>query len=301
MSLFLNNFPEGVQVKNTGGILSIDIPDKTVLEKPIHLKAEGALNEKILIYAGVSTRVHVLLEYGGEDSGVYQCAREIEVRMADNACVSFCEIHKPGDKGMHQVKNSFYLGKYSDLNYLSFVNGGTATHFKNAVYFEGEHGFASLKGLSVLSEKSEARNVLLVDHKVPHCISRQFYKSILADQSISEFDSLVHVEKDAIKSDSEQLNKNLLLSDKAKAITKPKLKIDADDVACKHGATVGQLETDQLFYLRSRGIPKDEARYILVYGFAEEIIETLEDEPLRKTLEELAGQEIQEALASLKK
>lgn len=301
MSLSPNSFPEGVRADNAGGVLLIDIPDKIVLEKPIYLKAEGAWKEKILIRAGVSTRVRVLLEYSGQDKSEYTSQREIDVRMAHNACVSFYEIHKPGDKGTHRVQNSFYLEKYSDLNYLSFVNGGAATHFKNNVYFQGEHGFASLKGLSVLGEKSEAHSVLLVDHKVPHCISRQLYKNILADQSISEFDSLVHVEKDAMKSDSEQLNKNLLLSDKAKAITKPKLKIDADDVACKHGATVGQLEADQLFYLRSRGIPKDLAQYILIYGFAEEIIETLEDETLRKALEELAGREIKEALAGLQK
>jgi Fe-S cluster assembly protein SufD len=192
--------------------------------------------------------------------------------------------------------NRFFLKKHSSLNALSFAQGGDSYQQESIVSFEDEHGFASLKGLNVLSGKSRIIQRATANHLKPHCASRQFYKNILSDDAKSEFDSLVFVDKNAVKSDSRQLNKNLLLSDKAQADTRPQLRIDNDDVSCNHGATVGQMEKDELFYLRSRGLKEEFARFILTYGFAEEILEELKPDYLREQLDRIVKDEIQKAL-----
>jgi len=122
------------------------------------------------------------------------------------------------------------------------------------------------------------------------------YKNILGGAAQAEFNSLVHVFRGANKSDSQQLDRNLLLSDKARAYSRPQLKIDADDVKANHGAATGQLEQNELFYLRSRGLDKDYARFILTYGFAREILDKIEPVSLREKLEGFASKAIQDMI-----
>jgi len=134
---------------------------------------------------------------------------------------------------------------------------------------------------------------------VPHCTSRQHTKNILADKTQAEFTSLVHVFQDARKSDTDQLNRNLLLSDSARAFTRPQLKIDNDDVKCSHGASTGQMVGDELFYLRSRGIDKKLASYILTYSFADQILSTLPVDSIRATLEGEVHKELDRILETV--
>lgn len=292
MSLLQSNFPAGVEVEDRNGVLTLRIPDKTESLAPIVLLPEMA---NVLIQAGVSTRVRVYFQLR-ENTPLLKPERRLRVQMAANACVNLYEIYNAPLKAELKSKNIFELDRYSDLNYFCFVNGGKLTQIENEVFFKGEHGFATLKGLSVLSHDSEVSHRIGVHHDVGHCISRQAYKNILAGKAYASFDSLVHVAKGAIRSDSDQLNKNLILSEGAKADTRPKLQIDADDVSCTHGATIGQLQPNELFYLRSRGFSEAMARFVLSYGFAEEMLQSIEDARMKKELEAVATEEIEGAL-----
>jgi Fe-S cluster assembly protein SufD len=133
-------------------------------------------------------------------------------------------------------------------------------------------------------------NFMRVEHASPHCDSRQFYHGILDGRSHGVFSGRIIVHKDAQKTDAKQTNKNLLLSQEAQIDSKPQLEIYADDVKCTHGATIGQIDQDAIFYLRSRGIAEDAARALLLFGFAGETLERMKAEPIRRYLETLVAQ-----------
>lgn len=125
-------------------------------------------------------------------------------------------------------------------------------------------------------------NPILIEHAAPHCTSRQLYNGVLDDRSHGVFNGRIVVQPGAIGTDATQTNKNLILSDRAESDTRPRLEILADDVKCAHGATVGQLDEDAVYYLRTRGIPEQSARALLTYAFANEMVERIEVEPLRE-------------------
>jgi len=166
------------------------------------------------------------------------------------------------------------------------MTGGRVRHTIH-VRLEGEGAECSLNGLYLATNQEQVENHTLIDHVLPHGTSREFYKGILDGHSRSVFDGLVIVRQGAQKTDSVQTNKNLLLSAKAQAQSNPELKILANDVKCKHGATIGQLDPNQLFYFRSRGIPEADARRLLVFAFASEMIQLVEIAPLRDALEKM--------------
>ena len=145
-----------------------------------------------------------------------------------------------------------------------------------------------------------ASHQMTVRHKVPGCISRQYYKSVLAGESQSEFNSLVEVLPGASKSDSQQLNRNLLLSEGASAFSRPRLRIDTDDVSANHGSATGQIEEDELFYLQSRGLSEKKARAVLVEGFAEEIAGEINEKSLKSNLETMIHRGIEELMGGIK-
>jgi Fe-S cluster assembly protein SufD len=151
-------------------------------------------------------------------------------------------------------------------SYAIAIGGVIARHDLN-VKLEGEHIESTIDGLYVATGKQHLDNHTTMDHAYPHCNSFQLYKGILDDKARAVFNGKVFVREGAVLTDAKQLNKNLLLSSDAHVDTKPQLEIYADDVKCSHGATVGQLEEDELFYLRSRGLKPETARSLLTYGF----------------------------------
>ena len=153
--------------------------------------------------------------------------------------------------------------------------------------FQGEHSKASFSGASLLSGSSRLSTQLWIYHDAMNCESKQLFKAILTDKALSEFSGLVSVKQGCHFIDSQQLNQNLLLSDNARVISRPQLRIDADDVQCAHGCTIGQLNPEEVFYIRSRGLSELEAKSLLTYGFIEEIVEKIEDVTLRKELDAL--------------
>jgi len=169
----------------------------------------------------------------------------------------------------------------SSLKTVSVTNGSQGVRFDYRVQLSGENAESFLNGLWALSGKREAHVHVLMDHRAPQCQSLQFFKGVLADLSRSSFEGKIYVHREAQKTQAFQLNNNLLLSDRASADSKPNLEIFADDVKASHGATVGQLDSEQLFYLKARGIPEEEAKKLLVFGYCKEMIEKIPVQSLR--------------------
>jgi Fe-S cluster assembly protein SufD len=153
----------------------------------------------------------------------------------------------------------------------------------------GEGGECLINGLFMATGRQHMDNYMRVEHAAPHCDSRQFYHGILDGASRGVFHGRIIVHKDAQKTDAKQTNRNLLLSEDAQIDTKPQLEIYADDVKCTHGATIGQVNEEAIFYLRSRGIAKDAARALLLFAFAEESLQRMKVEPIRRHLEGLVS------------
>jgi len=275
--------PAGVEVRERDGRNEIAVPDLRLVEELIHARAEAS--ENIYFRAGVSSRSRVRLELGvspGEKEA------RVQFILEPGACVDvFCIAEgKPG-RGTVPVELCYHLKKHASLNVWTYVgSGGGPSRIGQTVIFEEEHAFASLRGLSIIDGDSEIHHKIEADHRTGNCISRQFYKSILAGQSRSGFESLVSVAKGAARSDSKQLNKNLILSAKAKASSRPELRIHTDDVSCTHGSATGELSQEELFYLRSRGLAESDARFMMIHGFADEILEDVSYAPLKKQLSE---------------
>lgn len=149
-----------------------------------------------------------------------------------------------------------------------------------------------IKGITIIGEKQHVDHSTLVNHNSPNCESHQDYKGIFGDQSTGVFNGRIIVDKLAQKTNAFQANNNILISDKATINTKPQLEIFADDVKCSHGCTVGQLDEDALFYMRTRGIPKKEAQALLTYAFANNVLETVKIPELKQRINKLIANKL---------
>ena len=165
----------------------------------------------------------------------------------------------------------------------------TAGKTRNRVYvdLDGEHIDTNLFGMVIADNKQEVDNITFIDHKHPHCNSNELFKYVLDGEAKCSFIGRILVRDGAVKTDAHQTDRNLCLTDKARMIARPELEIYADDVKCSHGATVGQLDQNALFYMRTRGIPEDEARMLLMFAFMGDVIENIRIEPLRDRLKHL--------------
>ncbi len=223
-----------------------------------------------------------------------------EVVLAANASLEHVKLQEEGTASVHLAEQQFELGRDCRLEAHSFALGGGLVRNSVLARLNDTGSHCGLHGLYLVRGKQHIDNYTAIDHRKPHCTSSQNYKGILDDQGVAVFDGKVFVRKDAQKTFAEQSNKNLLLSQQALVHTKPELQILADDVKCHHGATVGQLDPDALFYLRARGIPRVEARRLLTYAFASDIVSKTTLPALRERLEaqvfeRLRNQDIEES------
>jgi Fe-S cluster assembly protein SufD len=192
---------------------------------------------------------------------------------------------------------SFYQSEGSSLRSVDFsLHGGT---IRNNLYVKlaGEHAESQLYGLQLSDRQQKMDNFTFIEHAVPNCSSNEFYRSILDEESRGNFCGKIFVCKDAQKTKAFQTNNSICLTDTAKMRAKPQLEIYADDVQCSHGATVGQLDEEAMFYLRSRGIDKKEARFMMMFAFANEIVAKINIEPLRERVAGLVSQRLRGELA----
>jgi len=287
----VGRLPAGVSLETREGF-SLRIPDKVVLEdllRVVFVSEKGAPSREefpLKIMAGASTRLNLVLHKAGKEALLPKKIRA-EFFLGENACIDCYQIEESGLKGDFITENFFHLKKHAVVEYLAFAAADGASSTRTIAELEEPHGFFSAKGLSMLRGKARADHTLVVNHRAGQCISRQYYKTVLAGSSKASFDSLVHVHPNASKSDSRQLNRNLILSDSAEARSKPDLRIDNDDVAASHGSATGQLEENEIFYLQSRGLNEEMARLVIVDGFAEEITEGIHEKHLKAHLEEI--------------
>ncbi|MGE5155483.1 MAG: Fe-S cluster assembly protein SufD [Bdellovibrio bacteriovorus] len=219
----------------------------------------------------------------------------LEISLGRDAQLKHQRIQDESPSAFHITGLYLRLGESSRYAGLNIGLGGAWARTDLQVRFSGEHAQCDLQGLYMAGDQQLMDYHLDVDHRLPHCTSRENFKGILYGKGRAVFDGRVYVAKDAQKTDAAMSNRNLLLSDGAEVDAKPQLEINADDVKCSHGTTVGQLEPEMLFYLRSRGIKAPLARRMLCLGFAGEILDGLEPEPLRERVADQVGHRLENA------
>ena len=196
----------------------------------------------------------------------------IQIFVGDNAHVTHFRVQEESDQAFHVGTTEVTVGRAAAYDSTNINVGGRLSRHDIHLKFEAEGGEAFVDGLYFLGGEQHHDTHSVIDHQVPNCISHQTYRGVLNDSSRGVFNGKLFVRENAHGTDAQQSNKNLLLSNDARVDTKPQLEIFNDDVKCSHGATVGQLEEEELFYLLTRGLPMPLARNLLTYGFAEEII-----------------------------
>ena len=294
---------DGIHALNTafaGGGAFIHIKRGAYLDQPIYLyhisdTREGNIlaQPRSLIYASEGSAAQLAehcITAGPSDSFTNTV---VEVVLQQDALVEYYKIQNDGTQGSQVSTNFFRQCGRSHLHAVTIsLNGGTVRNNLN-IALEAERCETHLYGLYFLRGNSHVDNHTLVDHIVPNCPSNELYKGVMDDASTAVFNGKIMVRPQAQKTNAYQSNKNLLLSDDASVNTKPQLEIFADDVKCSHGCTVGQLDEEGLFYLRSRGITEKTARALLVQAFAADILEHIKLPALRTYVDELIVQRLQ--------
>lgn len=290
---------------NTAGFddgLVLIIERGVVLDKPLELiqlstAAEGprVVQPRHLVVIAAGAQATLIERYLGQGFGAYCTNSLVEVSLEAEARLRHYRIQIEGTGAFHL--SGVYLRQAGGSGYqgVDIGLGAAWARTDRVVRFSGPHAECDLKGLYLAGDRQLLDYHLDVAHGVPQCTSRETYKGILYGRGRAVLDGRVLVALDAQKSDAHLSNKNLLLSREAEVDTKPQLEILADDVRCSHGTTVGQIEPELLFYLRARGIPAPLARRMLCLGFAEEIIDALDPEPLRDYLTEQVGERLERA------
>ncbi len=245
----------------------------------------GALVLPRVLYIGETfSELSVIEVFAGIDDAVYLHVPFTEVLLKDEARVHHFRVQKDGNAGLHINRTASKIGRSSDLQ--SFTISVGARLFRNdvRVALDGEAGHATIDGLVLVHENQLSDTHSVLDHRKPNCTSHQLHKCIVDGVGTSVFNGKIFVRQIAQKTDSYQANHNLQLSHHGMVYTKPQLEIFADDVKCSHGATVGQIDDEQLFYLKSRGLSEQQTRYLLTFGFAAQIVNALPVGSLRDRL-----------------
>lgn len=276
---------------HTGGLF-LYVPPRTVLETPIQIlnvisveNGKNLLLPRLNAYFGHRSEATFLWSNLGLNGSGYFVNQVCECTLEDEAHVKWVQTS-------YDLSSDVWffdalrvtLKKNSIFHAVNYTEGAFTVRNDYRVTLTGERGEASLSGVWMLDEKQEAHTHVLVDHQAPSCQSNQFFKGVLTDLARSSFEGKIYVRREAQKTMAYQLNRNLLLSERANADSKPNLEIFADDVKASHGATIGQLDEEQLFYLRTRGYSQEEARNILVYAYVKEVLDLITVPTLHQVL-----------------
>jgi Fe-S cluster assembly protein SufD len=278
----------------------IHIPDHAIVDDPIVLifvstagDTASVSHPRSLIVAGTQSQAtivesHVAPAASGEPAqGVYFTNAVTELVVGPNAVIEHCKVQRESEAAFHVATLAAHQGRDSKLALHSISLGGALARHDVIARLGGEGAACVMNGLYMVGGKQLVDNHTTIDHAQPHSSSLETYKGVLDGAARAVFSGRIVVEQDAQKVDARQINKNLLLSEDAVVNTTPQLEISADDVKCSHGATVGMLEEDALFYLRSRGMDYQTARNLLIYAFVSDILGAISRQPLRDRLEEL--------------
>ena len=283
----------GFTALNTGFIgegAFIFLPKNAKIDAPLQLlflTEEGKVSfPRVLIVADAFAEATVIETYVRRDEAKYFTNAVVEISVADEAKIKHYRVQRESHRAFHVSNTAAEIARGSVYDTTAINLGARLSRHDVTLKFSAEGGEAFVDGLFFLGEDQHHDTHSVIAHNVPNCTSHQTYKGILNDKSRGVFNGKVFVAVGASGTDGYQSNKNLLLSNDARIDTKPQLEIFNDDVKCSHGATVGQLEEEELFYLLSRGLNDSMARNLLTYGFAEEIVNKIEIESIKKQLDE---------------
>lgn len=277
----------------------INIPKNTVLPKPIQVvyfstgnEVEMMLQPRNLLIVGENSHVQIIERHQSLSSNVVLTNSVTEIFAGKRAIIDYYKIQN--DQKTASLIDHTYIQQQqqSVVSVNTFSFGGKLTRNNLEFFHEGEGITSNLNGLTIIKDKQFVDNHTLVRHKYPNCDSHELYKGIYADKSTGVFNGKVIVEQEAQKTNAYQQNDNILLDDGAAINAKPQLEIFADDVKCSHGCTIGQLNADALFYLRSRGIAKKEAHALLLYAFADDALAKIKIPELKTRITRLIAEKL---------
>jgi Fe-S cluster assembly protein SufD len=269
------------------------IPKGLAVENPLHLlfvTNSDSLNTasfpRVLVIAEENSQATIIESYVATGEQAYFTNAVIEIVLQPSARLEHYRVQDESPASFHIATMKADLARNSKFETTSISLGGKLSRHNLSVIMDEEGAECTVDGLYIMGNEQHTDTHSVIEHKRPRCTSRQLYKGILDDKSRAVFNGKVFVRHGAMGTDAQQTNKNLLLSNDAHVDTKPQLEIFADDVKCAHGAGIGQLDEDELFYLESRGIHSDLARNLLTYGFAEEVISKIKIESIKTQLDE---------------
>lgn len=274
------------------------VPDNVVLEEPVHFlflatgDTPALISPRNLVVIGRESQATIVESFGAVQGRQYLTNVVTEMFLGDGAIVEHDKLQQESPESYHIAMMHANLSAHSTLTSNSIALGGSLVRNNITAILGGEGIECTLNGLSLGTGSQLIDNHTTIDHAKPHCASHELYKAILDGKSRGVFNGKIFVRPDAQKTDAKQTNKTLLLSDDATMDTKPQLEIFADDVKCTHGATIGQLDAEQIFYLRSRGIEELKARDILTFAFASDVVSRVHHDALRERLENLVHERL---------
>ena len=269
----------------------VRIAPETVCDTPVHLEfvsgsheCERAYSPRIVIAAGAGSRISVVEHFTGLDDTVYLDNAVTEIEIGEGATVEHYKVQQASERAYHVAALEAKLAARATFRSWAVSLGARLSRHDIDVALDDSHARCSLDGLYVANGRQHVDFHTSVEHIAPSCESVEYYKGIAGGRGRGVFNGRVHVHPDAQKTEAHQTNRNLLLSRNAEIDTKPQLEIHADDVKCSHGATIGQIDEQMLFYLRARGIDESAARGMLTYGFARDVVDRITLPGLRETI-----------------
>ena len=287
---------DGIVALNTAFVQDgffLYVPKGVIIEKPIQLinilrgDADFMVNRRLLIILEEGAQARLLVCDHTMDKKKFLSSQVTEIYAGKNAVFDYYDIEE-SSLNTNRITSTFVdQAEKSNvlINGITLHNGTTRNNYR--MTFSGEHAEAHLCGMAIADKKQSVDNHTFIDHAVPHCTSNELFKYVLNDSSTGSFSGRILVREGAQKTSAYQTNRNLCATKEAHMYTKPQLEIYADDVKCSHGATVGQLDENALFYLRSRGIPEAEARMLLMFAFTNDVIENVRMDALKDRLRQL--------------
>jgi Fe-S cluster assembly protein SufD len=269
----------------------INIPKNKIADKPIEIiyfstgeESALMLQPRNLIVVGENAHVQIIERHQSLNNNPVLTNSVTEIYAQKRAIVDYYKIQNDA-LNANLIDNTYISqNQESRVAVHTFSFGGNITRNNLNFYHFGERIDSTLKGITIIGDKQHVDHFTLVNHATPNCESHQNYKTILGGSSTGVFNGKIFVEKEAQKTDAFQQNNNILLSEKATINAKPQLEIFADDVKCSHGCTIGQLDESAMFYMQQRGIPKKEAKALLMYAFSNEVIDSIKIPELKQRI-----------------
>jgi len=272
----------------------IRVTPNAQVDRPIHVvyvtdgSAQGGLlSPRTLVLAEANSNVTLLESYVALRGATYFTNAVTELYLSPGARVRHYKVQRESETAYHVGSTYAYQQRDSHYESFSYAVGADLSRTNISTVLDGEGAHATVNGLYMVGGTQTVDHQTRIEHAKPNCTSHEVYKGVLDGKSHGVFNGKVYVRPEAQKTDGKQSNNNLLLSDSARIDTKPQLEIFADDVKCTHGATIGRLDANSLFYLKSRGVAADTARKLLTYAFAADVLEELTVDSVRERLEAL--------------